>query len=380
MIAAIIVYCFLVLVATGVAIMRLWLRIRQSRIRTIVQTLASVVSQHLPLSRGIRAAASGERGAVRRILNRIAQRLEIGYDLSTALRASMASCPGHVLGTIEAGERTGTMPAVLQGLAADTRRDARQIPTGRLPLWYPLLLLFFVPLVLAYVATILVPTFRSIFADFGTQLPAMTVRLTHITANIELFVPLLLIALVILLFATVQSFITRHFLRRSPSRFQWSFGIWDMIVWYLPFARTVARNRALERQLPVIQAALRAGHDLHEAARQATRIPVNSFARRRLAKWADHMSAGEAPITAGRDCGLPNPLLQTLSSAREGTDLATRLEYLAIYYRQLRFHWEHLLLSILAPVLVFAWAIAIGFIALALILPIITLYQSVMVY
>ena len=68
-----------------------WLRIRRLRERAVVEALATIVGQNLPLVAGLRAAAAQERGALRRIFEDMARHVAEGAAVSTALRCARAS-------------------------------------------------------------------------------------------------------------------------------------------------------------------------------------------------------------------------------------------------------------------------------------------------
>ena len=269
-----------------------WLRIRRLRLRMAVQTLASLVSQNLPLTAGLQAAARGERGRLRRSYARLAQRLEAGDSLSAAVRGTLPACPGEIVGALQGAERGGTLPAVLQSLAADARRELREPDIARRPWWYLFILAVVVPLVLLLYWVLIVPKFREIFLDFGTTLPPITETVLGIGQLVGDNALLVSVLGFIALLGLVHLVIGRHFVVRGPGRLQVFFTLWDTLVWHLPVFRRVANTNALARQLPLLQAAIRAGHDLPEAVRQAACVTVNFHARRRLTGWALALESG----------------------------------------------------------------------------------------
>ncbi len=370
MLVAFLYFVFLV-AATIAGALHAWLRLRRVRARTVLKTVASIVAQNLPLTRALRAAAQPERGAVRRMYQRLAVHLECGDDLSAALRAAVRACPGHVLGAVQAGERSGTLPAALTSAVREP--PPIQPRVGRLPLWYPAVLLSLAPLMMLYLRTFIAPNFKEIFADFGIPLPAVTGALFGDDGTLLLA---LLLALMLFTLAVVQSLILRNFVPRLADRVQVIYWLWDTLVWYCPLSRPVARVRALARQLPVLEAAVRAGHDLFTAARETARIPVNWYARQRLTVWATALQSGADPLEAARAAGLPAALQRALAAARQGGELPAQLAYLSAYYQSLAVHWEDVLLSALAPLVVVAWGLVVGYVTVALIWPLAALQSS----
>ena len=267
---------------------------------------------------------------------------------------------------------------MLQSLAADARRELREPDTARRPWWYLFILAVVVPLVLLLYWVLIVPKFREIFLDFGTKLPAITETVLDLGRLVGDNSLLVLVLVLIALLALVQLVLGRHFIVRVPGRFQVCFTTWDMLVWHLPLARRMANANALARQLPVLQAAVRAGHDLPEAVRQAAGVTVNFHARRRLMRWALALESGADPVDSACRAGLPAPVLWALAGLQGGADLGARLEYLSEYYRTLQAHWERIVLAVLGPLLVLFWGLCVGVVTVALFLPLVALLQGVM--
>ncbi len=352
-----------------------WLRARRERVRIVVHTLAAIVGQNLPLTAALRAAAMQERGALRRIFRSMGLVIEQGHTLATALRLAFPGCPGHVVGAVDGAERGGTLGSVLRSLSADLRRGRGQPGVGGTLIPYCVMMLIVAPTVVLFFCVRVMPKYKEIFRDFGTPLPPITVWLLNATRWPAESPWAVMLVFAVLLTALYHWFFARNFLVRAPQRVQWSLRLWDALVWHVPLARNVASTRALARQLPLVLAGLRAGADLPEALRQAACVGVNHHARVRLRRWASAIERGAEPIQAARLARVPHPVRAALAGADDS--LAMRLEYLALYYRGLWTHWDQVAASILAPLVVMVWALCVGFIALALFLPLIALIRAV---
>ena len=353
-----------------------WIRIRHLRHRSVVQTLALVVGQNLPLPEALRAAAGSERKVLRRVFERMAWHLEAGDRLSTALCSAMPSCPGHISGALQGAEHGGTLPSVLRCLAADTRRAPALPDTLTTPVLYSLGLLVVLPLVLSFVFVTVLPKFRDIFADFEATMPRMTEHLFEFASPGQSGAAVLVTLLLIVVLASTQSVILRNFLVRMPERHHWLPALLDGLAWHAPLLRRVAEARALARQLPLLQAAIRAGHDLPAGARQAACVGANYHARRRLRRWADLLDTGSEPASAARRVGFPPPVLRALRAAGAGGDLATTLDYLASYYRSLAVHWQRVAASAAIPLIVLLWGLCVGYVVVAVFLPLVSLIEA----
>lgn len=355
-----------------------WLRQRRERVRTVIESVSLIVAQNLPLLPALQAASASETGKLRDIFLTLVRRLSFGEELWRSLRFACPNCPGEVIGAIAAGERSGTLPAVLRSIVVDLRRrPVRQQQDGT-TVGYLLSLIIVSIAVIAFLMVQVVPKFYSIFEDFSATLPPATQALFRISgvigANFLLFIGALFAAMLLI----AQSVFMRYFGTRIPMQLQASYIVWDSLVWMMPIARAIASARAAEQQLPVISAALRAGVDLSAAARQAAIVPVNEFARRRLAKWAERMRTGMLPADAAKRCGMPGAWVRAVGGNAGNDDLPARLDYLTAYYRSIAMHWEDVIASIARPCFVFVWACGIGAVVYALFLPLVALLEQLL--
>lgn len=368
------IYASLLILVAITAVVSARLRLRRMRAEATIQTVASLTVQNLPLPAALHAAAIGEGRAVRRALNSMAEDLERGDRLSDALARSLPGCPAEALGAVRAGESSGTLAAVLASFAARLRRAAAG-PAGRnASAWYVIMMLTVVPLVLSFLMVKVIPAYARIFADFEARLPTMTSSLIHASTALGEYAPLILGLVMVLVVAVL---LQRMFVRR-PDRFQLSFAVLDTLAWYLPCTRRLASAAALSEQLPVMQAAICAGRDLGEAAEHAACTATNTHARWRLLRWAACLNRGDGALESARALRFPAAFLHVLGMARDTRELAGALDYLAEYYRALRDHWRRLAIEFAVPLVVAAWALLVGYIVVALFLPMVALLESVM--
>lgn len=353
------------LVTLALTLWWMYLKGRQEDARVVVNLLAAIVGQNLPLHHALEAAAVGQRGRLRRIFIRAANYIAEGHTLTTAIRAAYPLCPGHISGAIAAAEADGTLPTVLRR-KADEMRQLRA-PTTRGDIIGPYMLIMFlaVPAVVSFVATFVLPKYQEIFYDFDVTMPTFTIFFLSLLNWTPALIPLCLLVV----FMVPVHMVTQRFFTRKPHRFQPLLTVWDSVVWWLPLAGRVASARAMRRQLPVLQASLAAGHDLRAALRSAAEVGVNWHARERLRGWADAIEVGKSPGAAARALALPTPVIVTIEGAGDPAALIAGLDYLTTYYHRLWLYWERVTLSIAVPVVVTFWGLIVCGVAISMIQP-----------
>jgi type II secretory pathway component PulF len=144
--------------------------------------MGDLVAAEAPLPEGLRAAAAEAADPrIRAGLAGLADDIEAGSTIDAALEAQAARVPPHQAALIRAGLRSGRLPEALQHLTGDARLGRQVYHRLALRLLYPAL---FGVLTLALLALFsglnAVSTFPSIFADFGLDLPPVTVQVFRV--------------------------------------------------------------------------------------------------------------------------------------------------------------------------------------------------------
>ena len=157
--------------------------------------VADLTKAGLPLASGLRAMAdelSGRRS--RRVLHALADRLDAGEDLASAMESQGRRLPLCLRGIVLAGLRSGRLAEALEEYA-DLRRSRLEL---RRRLWFSLAYPFFLLCVLALMAVMarfcVVVHFKNLFDDFGMSLPV----LTELVINVSLPFAWFMVALVAL--------------------------------------------------------------------------------------------------------------------------------------------------------------------------------------
>ncbi len=102
------------------------------------------------------------------------QDLENGRTLEESLDRHQESFPEVFLCLVRAGERTGNLPGVFAQLAMYSRRLVSLKSHVQQALAYPFFVILFLGIVMALLVTVVVPQFQSVYASFGGTLPLST--------------------------------------------------------------------------------------------------------------------------------------------------------------------------------------------------------------
>lgn len=320
----------------------------------VIESLATLVAAGLPLEKALQATEQVATGRLGEVLHRAAERVREGASLGAALGAEPGMFSGVTLGLIRAGERGVGLGAALQQAAAQLEREAESAARVRTALAYPALLAVAGTLSTAVIVLFVVPRFAAILGDLGETLPRATRMLIGVSALVRHY-GLLLVAIVGGGAALIGTEIVKH--REAFHRGLLRLPVIGDLRLGLAAAR-VSRTLAalLETGTPALQAlaiAEEAAGDQEVAARMRR-------ARDRVAEGAGIGSA----LAATR--ALTPAVLQLLAVGEQSGRVGAVLRKAADLEESRAERTLRVLVSLLEPALIIAFAGMVAFVAAAL--------------
>lgn len=114
------------------------------------------------------------RGPLKRVVSELHGALNSGASLHEALERQRAVVPPVYIAAIRAGEETGNLPAILELCAGYSAQMVKIKSHLREAMTYPIVVLVLMALMLLYLMTNTIPQFSEVFKDFGARLPTIT--------------------------------------------------------------------------------------------------------------------------------------------------------------------------------------------------------------
>lgn len=149
--------------------------LREADFMGLAGDIADITAAGKPLSGGLRAlAVEAPSRKLRRGLLAVADRLDSGQPLAEVLATRISGMPSHLTGLVEAGLKAGCLDRVLQQSLIYNLRSSALRRRVKMCLAYPLILIGMAASLVMFLMVALVPGFKSIFEDFGTELPILT--------------------------------------------------------------------------------------------------------------------------------------------------------------------------------------------------------------
>jgi type IV pilus assembly protein PilC len=349
-------------------ILRVSGRLTWQELDLLVNQLRNIARGGMPMAPAIKALAEDVRSRrMRPVLTRLHKDLDAGASLEEALSRQANQFPPLFVSMIRAGEESGNLPGVLQLLSGYTNRIVNLRNTLQVALAYPLTVIVVSLFIINYMLTKVVPVFAEIFQEFGGQLPAPTRLLIQISELAGSESSRLLLSL--LVFVVVMIIVFR-ILRRFEEGRAWLdwlhlhtplFGRQHYLLSIARFSRTFAV--LLQSRVPILES-------LTLAAAASGSIQL----QRAVGQASLAVAGGERISDSFAHTGFFGPqFCWLLSTSEQRNEAEVALEAVADNAEREAGVRDRMLSVMATPVLVVAVGFVIGFMVLALYLPIFTL-------
>jgi type IV pilus assembly protein PilC len=157
-------------------------RVKSKQLTVFTRQLSILQDAGLPILRSLNILRDQAKpGALRNCLTDVCTEIESGASLSEAMAKSPKAFNRLYVNMIKAGEAGGALETILQRLAEFLERSEMLKRKIKSALTYPVAVVFFAVGILAFIMTFIIPKFQEIFADFQVELPAATKWLMFIS-------------------------------------------------------------------------------------------------------------------------------------------------------------------------------------------------------
>lgn len=169
-------------------------RVSQNDLMVFTHQLEALIKAGVPLSQGLEMlAAQASSSALQTVIRAVKLRVESGSSLAGALQGHPAVFTPWYVSMVEAGEESGTLDQTFGRVAEHLDKVVRLKQQVKLALAYPLLVVIVAVLVLWVLLLWVIPMFATLFADWGDALPWPTAVVLAVSRWLQAhWVPVLL--------------------------------------------------------------------------------------------------------------------------------------------------------------------------------------------
>jgi type IV pilus assembly protein PilC len=351
-------------------------RVKQKEVVQFTRQLSTLQDAGLPILRSLRVLEQQQKpGMLKIIIRNVADDIEGGSTLSEAMARQPKAFDRLYCNMVAAGEAGGVLDVILQRLAdfmEKAQRLKRKVVGAMI---YPMVVITFAVLIVAGIMIAVVPKFKEIFKDFNTTLPGMTLLLMGISEWFVKGVPSLPVpGWVFIVFSPVVFICTTKLLRQSEAG---RYGL-DLATLKIPVMGNILSKTAVARFTRTLGTLLAAGVPILEAINITRDTSGNEVYAKALGAVHNEIREGESfanPLRAAKICD--SIVVNMIDVGEETGDLDKMLVKIADNYDEEVEVLVDGLVSLLEPIMVVVLGAIVGFIVVALFLPLVSLINSV---
>jgi type IV pilus assembly protein PilC len=345
-------------------------RVKADELVIATRQLSTMVNSGMSLLRSLYVIEEQtENDKLRDIFVDVRKDVEAGLALSDALRKHPDIFNDLYVAMVQAGETGGILDNTLVRVAEQLEKDAalrRQIKAAMV---YPTMIASFAFIVLFALVAFLVPVFEKIFKDFGGDLPAITkftVWLSHLAT--ERFYVIFAV-----IFGTVWAF--RTWKNSETGRMQW-----DRLKLKFPMKiGDIVQKVALARFSRTFSGLIAAGVPMLEAIDITGKTSGNKVIEKAMDDVRESVKKGgslTAPMMEVPEA-FPIMVTQMIGVGEETGALETMMTKVADFYEEQVEAAVKALTSILEPIMIVVVGAIVGFIVIAMYLPMFKVYDQI---
>ena len=343
--------------------------VKPEELTTFTRQLAILLQANLPLLKALEVMIRQERNVrFKDCLSQIADQVRSGNKFSEGLMQHTKVFDRLYINMISAGEAGGVLDVVLARLAEFMEKAQRTKKKVKSAMTYPIVVITVAVLIVFLLMVVVVPKFQSIFDDMldGAPLPAPT-RLVIGTSH---FLGNNIIISVLVVFGVVFGI---KFLKQTKNGLKAS----NWLAINLPKIGVLVRKVNIARITRTFGTLLSSGVPILQALTITKDITGNVFYATALSRIHDHVRDGESlSAQMSREKVFPDIVTSMVDVGEETGELSEMLNRIADNYDEDVDNSVAGITSIIEPIMIVFLAVVVGFIVIALFLPIVEIIKQ----
>ena len=289
--------------------------------------------------------------------------VEGGATLADAMRQHPKVFDALFTNMIAAGEAGGILDAILQRLATYIEKAVKLKSQVQSAMMYPIAVIVIAAVVVGAILWKVIPTFATLFAGLGAELPMPTRIVIAMSNFLVAFMPVIIAAIV----GLVMGFRAYYATERGRM-------VVDNIMLKLPVLGMLLRKIAVARFCRTLSTLLSSGVSILEALDITARTAGNAVVEKAIFTTRKSIEGGETIAAPLRQTAVFPPMVVQMISVGEATGaLDTMLSKIADFYEEEVDVAVAGMLTLMEPIMIALLGGVVGGIVIAMYLPIFTL-------
>jgi type IV pilus assembly protein PilC len=330
--------------------------------------LATMIDAGLAIVQSLQALADQTPNKVMRdVIRDICTRVEGGDSLSQALQKHPKAFDRLYVCMVAAGEKGGLLAEILARLATYLENTARLRKKVKSAMMYPTIVTIVAIGITIFLLVKVIPVFADIYSGFCAQLPAPTQFLINLSAILQKYFILFLLALGALVYGWF------YFIKTPAGRW-----FWDSRRIRLPIFGSIAHKICLARFTRTLASLIRSGVPILEVLQIVSQTVGNVVMEKAIKDSSTDIERGEGIAAAlGKHPIFPSMIVRMVTAGEQTGKIDTMLERVSDFLDEEIETTLSGLTSLIEPILIVVLGVVIGGMVICMFLPIFKLSEIV---
>ena len=344
------------------------LRLSSKDLAMLCRQLASMLSAGVTLVKALDILyLQMSKKNIKEAIRRLYEAVQKGEQFSEGLRKENGVYPEFMISMVEAGEGSGRLDNVIEKLAVHYEKEIKLNAKIRTAMTYPIILITLSLTVVILMVTKIIPVFVGMFEATGTELPLPTRMVMAFSHALTGYWYVILAILVVIILGIKVYLGTEKGLEN-----------WHGMMLNMPVLGGTIHKLAAVRFTRTLSTLLASGMNLLSSLEISTRVVGNRVIMNALKISKEDIRKGMPLSQSLRKVNaLPAMVYSMVGIGEESGSIENMLEKCADYYDDEVDNSITRLVSMIEPILIISMAVVIGFIVIAMYLPIIGSYQTI---
>ena len=344
-------------------------RLKAADLTVMTRQLSTMVSSGMTLLRSFHVLEEQiENKKLREVVTKVREDIEAGLLLSAALERHPKVFGPLYVAMVRAGEAGGVLEEALDRTADQLEKDdslRRQVKSAMV---YPTVVLTFAFIVLFALITFIVPVFAGVFKDFGGELPMIT-KVTVAMSD----------ACKSAWWAIIAAIVGGIFGFKKFRQSEFGRPYWDAFRLKIPMKiGTTVQKIALARWSRTFSALYSAGVPIMQAIEVTGQTSGNHVVEKAMDAVIDSVKSGGSIAAPLKETPVfPAMVAQMIAVGEETGGLDTMLSKVADFYEDEVAAAVKALTSILEPIMIVIVGLVVGFVVIAMYMPMFKVYDQI---
>ncbi len=300
-------------------------RVKGKKLTTFTRQLSTLQDAGLPILRSLQILENQEQpGALKNALIDICEDIEGGASLSEAMAKQPKTFDRLYVNMVKAGEAGGVLEIVLRRLAEFQEKAQSLKRKVQGAMVYPVVVLMVAVGIVAFIMYAIIPQFKKIFDEFGIELPWVTKMLmlcSDFVVNWWFLIPAIPIGIWLWI--------------KAWTKFSYGRFGWDLFKLQAPIMGMIVRKTVIARTTRTLGTLVASGVPIVDALHIARETSGNAVFEKMYGKVLDSVREGESICGPMREASRPGLHPMALFWWVQAIPAAGALWYLMAYNKRL---------------------------------------------